>query len=186
MKTNTFLLKYTVLVMAITRAAAFSSRADHTSRAVLPSAMLDLRTAEGASHSGAQWRFSDTQIQSVRRRDVGSDLKPTGPQNPTVLTGLSLKNLAWAFKTAYFGNWHPLTWFSHMLDVEMFGLNAGYHHLTNLFIHICNACLLFLLLGQATRKSWPSAAVAALFAVHPLHVESVAWISERKDVLSTF
>src|ERR1051326_1054005 len=83
MKTNTFLLKYTVLVMAITRAAAFSSRADHTSRAVLPSAMLDLRTAEGASHSGAQWRFSDTQIQSVRRRDVGSDLKPTGPQNTT-------------------------------------------------------------------------------------------------------
>lgn len=107
-------------------------------------------------------------------------------QNPYVLGGLSFQNIAWAFKTSYFGNWHPLTWLSHMLDVEMFGLNPGYHHLTSLVIHICNTCLLFFVLNQATKKLWSSAIVAALFAVHPLHVESVAWISERKDVLSTF
>src|SRR5215470_10009428 len=83
MKTNIFLLKYTLLAMAITGAAAFSSRADHASRAVLPNAVLDLRTTEGANHAGAQWRFSDAQIQSVRRRDVGADLKPTGPENTT-------------------------------------------------------------------------------------------------------
>jgi protein O-mannosyl-transferase len=107
-------------------------------------------------------------------------------QNPNVLGGLTGSNFAWAFKTAYFGNWHPITWLSHMLDMEMFGLNPGWHHLSSLLLHICNTCLLFWFLDRATGRSWPSAAVAALFAVHPLHVESVAWISERKDVLSTF
>lgn len=107
-------------------------------------------------------------------------------QNPHVLGGLTLPNALWAFKTAYFGNWHPVTWLSHMLDVAMFGLNPGYHHLTNLFLHLCNTLLLFLVLKLATQRIWASATVAALFAVHPLHVESVAWISERKDVLSTF
>jgi tetratricopeptide (TPR) repeat protein len=107
-------------------------------------------------------------------------------QNPYVLGGLSASDIAWAFKTAYFGNWHPITWLSHMLDVEIFGLNPSYHHLTNLLLHICNTCLLFWFLAQATARTWPSAIVAALFAVHPLHVESVAWVSERKDVLSTF
>jgi tetratricopeptide (TPR) repeat protein len=107
-------------------------------------------------------------------------------QNPCVLGGLTPTNIAWAFKTAYFGNWHPLTWLSHMLDVELFGLNPSYHHLTNLLLHICNTCLLFWFLNRATARTWPSAIVAAFFAVHPLHVESVAWVSERKDVLSTF
>jgi len=107
-------------------------------------------------------------------------------QNPNVLGGLTAINVAWAFKTAYFGNWHPITWLSHMLDMEMFGFNPGYHHLSNLFLHICNTCLLFLFLNRATNRTWPSAVVTALFAIHPLHVESVAWISERKDVLSTF
>jgi tetratricopeptide (TPR) repeat protein len=107
-------------------------------------------------------------------------------QNLYVLGGLKAGNIAWAFKTAYFGNWHPLTWLSHMLDVELFGLKPGLHHLTNLLLHICNTCLLFWFLSQATQRTWPGALVAALFAVHPLHVESVAWISERKDLLSTF
>src|SRR5436190_3443568 len=107
-------------------------------------------------------------------------------QNPYVLGGLKASNITWAFKTAYFGNWHPLTWLSHMFDVEIFGLNPSYHHLTNLVLHICNTCLLLWFLAQATGRTWPSAIVAALFAVHPLHVESVAWVSERKDVLSTF
>ena len=107
-------------------------------------------------------------------------------QNPNVLGGLTAGSIAWAFKTAYFGNWHPITWLSHMLDVEMFGLNSGCHHLTSLLLHICNTCLLFWFLSQATHRRWPSAFVAAFFAIHPLHVESVAWVSERKDLLSTF
>ena len=83
-------------------------------------------------------------------------------------------------------NWHPLTWLSHMLDWQLFGPNAGGHHLTNLIFHIANTLLLFIVLKQMTHRLWPSAFVAALFALHPLHVESVAWVAERKDVLSTF
>jgi Flp pilus assembly protein TadD len=86
----------------------------------------------------------------------------------------------------YSFNWHPLTWVSHMLDVELYGLNPGLHHLTNVIFHILNSILLFLILEKMTGARWRSAAVAALFALHPLHVESVAWIAERKDVLSTF
>jgi Flp pilus assembly protein TadD len=107
-------------------------------------------------------------------------------ENPHVLTGLSLANAGWAFRTSCLGNWHPLTMLSHMLDVQLFGLNPGWHHSTNLCFHVANTVLLFLLLRRLTRRVWPSAFVAALFALHPLHVESVAWVSERKDVLSTF
>jgi len=106
-------------------------------------------------------------------------------ENPNVNTGLSLKNIKWAFTTNYASNWHPLTWLSHMLDCEIFGLNAGLHHLVNLAIHIANTLLLFIIFNRMTRKFWPSAFIAALFAIHPLHVESVAWVAERKDVLST-
>ena len=106
--------------------------------------------------------------------------------NPHVNRGLSLKGALWAFTTTYAGNWHPLTWISHMLDVEIYGLRPGGHHLTSLFLHIANAVLLFLSLHQMTRAPWRSGFVAALFALHPLHVESVAWVAERKDVLSTF
>lgn len=106
--------------------------------------------------------------------------------NPHVNTGLSSANVAWAFRTGYAGNWHPLTWLSHMLDVQLFGLRPGWHHLINLLFHAANTVLLFLLLERMTGSTWRSAFVAALFGWHPLHVESVAWAAERKDVLSGF
>lgn len=106
-------------------------------------------------------------------------------ENPHVRTGLSLTNVRWAFTSTYAANWHPLTWLSHMLDVELFGLHPAGPHLVNVAFHTANAVLLFFLLCRLTGALWRSAAVAALFALHPLHVESVAWAAERKDVLST-
>lgn len=106
-------------------------------------------------------------------------------ENPAVLEGLTLQGILWAFTTLYADFWHPLTWLSHMLDVDLYGLWAGGHHLTSLLLHLANTVLLFLVLTAMTGANAPSAAVAALFALHPLHVESVAWVSERKDVLST-
>ena len=107
-------------------------------------------------------------------------------ENRPVKAGVTLKGVTWAFTTFHAGNWHPLTWLSHMLDVQLFGLKAGWHHLMNLLFHIANTLLLFLVLHRMTKALWQSAFVAALFALHPLHVESVAWVAERKDVLSTF
>ena len=107
-------------------------------------------------------------------------------ENPQVGAGLTLRGTSWAFTTTYAANWHPLTWLSHMADVQIFGLAAGWHHRVNVLIHAVNAVLLFLVLKDMTGAAWRSAFVAALFAVHPLHVESVAWVAERKDVLSTF
>ena len=106
--------------------------------------------------------------------------------NEQVKSGLTLGNVAWAFRTGYASNWHPLTWTSHMLDCELYGLKPAGHHLTNLILHALNSVLLFVLLRRLTGAFWRSAFVAALFALHPLHVESVAWIAERKDVLSAF
>jgi protein O-mannosyl-transferase len=106
--------------------------------------------------------------------------------NPHVLTGLTPANAAWAFTTGHASNWHPLTWLSLMLDVELFGTGPAGPHFTNLLFHTANTVLLFLLLRRLTGASWRSASVAALFALHPLHVESVAWVAERKDVLSAF
>jgi Tfp pilus assembly protein PilF len=103
-------------------------------------------------------------------------------ENLVVLKGLTWDGIGWAFKSFY-PNWHPLTWLSHMADVEFFGQNAGSHHLESVLIHALTTLILFLALNRATRAMWKSAFVAALFAVHPLHVESVVWISERKDVL---
>ncbi len=105
--------------------------------------------------------------------------------NPHVSSGLTLSTARWAFITTHAANWHPLTWLSHALDVSLFGMNPHAHHLVSLLLHIASVVLLFLVLTGLTRSPWRSALVAALFAVHPLHVESVAWISERKDVLST-
>jgi tetratricopeptide (TPR) repeat protein len=107
-------------------------------------------------------------------------------ENPHVLTGLSWSNLAWAFTTWETGNWHPLTWISLMVDGQVYGKNAGGYHFTNVLLHAANSLLVFLVLRQLTGSQCRSAFVAALFALHPLHVESVAWISERKDVLSAF
>jgi Tfp pilus assembly protein PilF len=107
-------------------------------------------------------------------------------ENPIVNRGLTLMGIAWAFTTFHAANWHPLTWLSHMLDSQIFGLNAGGHLLVNVLIHACNTLLLFLFVRRVTGARWQSAIVAALFALHPLHVESVAWAAERKDTLSTF
>ncbi len=107
-------------------------------------------------------------------------------QNVHVQEGITLDGIIWAFTTIHAGNWHPLTWISHMADCRLFGLNPGMHHLTSLFFHIINTLLLFIVFRKMTGRLWESAFVAALFALHPLHVESVAWVSERKDVLSTF
>lgn len=105
-------------------------------------------------------------------------------ENAHVQAGLTAASLGWAFTSLSGSNWHPLTWLSHMLDWQMYGNQAGLHHWTNVLIHLLNSILLFLVLSRMTGSTWSSAFVAALFAVHPLHVESVAWIAERKDVLS--
>src|SRR5579863_1426468 len=107
-------------------------------------------------------------------------------RNEMIKEGLSGRALGWAFTTFYASNWHPLTWISYMLDAEMFGINPGEQHVVNVFLHLASSILLFLALLRMTKQRWASALVAGIFAVHPLHVESVAWIAERKDVLSTF
>jgi len=107
-------------------------------------------------------------------------------ENYSIHHGLTLKVVAWSFATNHAANWHPLTWLSHLLDYQLYGLNPRGHNLTNLALHVANTVLLFLLLVKLTAALWPSALVAALFALHPLHVESVAWVAERKDVLSAF
>jgi protein O-mannosyl-transferase len=106
--------------------------------------------------------------------------------NPHVKAGLTWPGIVWAFKNSYAANWHPLTWISHMTDCQLFGLSPAGHHLINILFHATNTVLLFILLYNLTGAVWRSAFVAALFAWHPLHVESVAWASERKDVLSAF
>ncbi|MFZ4855037.1 MAG: tetratricopeptide repeat protein [Desulfuromonadaceae bacterium] len=106
--------------------------------------------------------------------------------NPNMKSGLTLESIHWAFTTPHEVNWIPLTWISHLLDVTLFGMNAGAHHVVNLLLHTASSALLFLFLKRATACPWRSVAVAFLFALHPLHVESVAWVAERKDVLSAF
>jgi tetratricopeptide (TPR) repeat protein len=107
-------------------------------------------------------------------------------ENRVVQNGLTWTGMKWAFTGGHEDNWHPLTWLSHELDCQLFGLNAGAHHLINVLFHAANVVLLFQLWRRLTRACWPSALLAALFAWHPVHVESVAWVAERKDVLSTF
>ena len=107
-------------------------------------------------------------------------------ENVHVLRGITQGAIWWAFTAGYAANWHPLTWISHMLDVQLFGLNPHPHHLINLLFHIANTLLLYFIFSRMTKAPWKSAFVAALFAIHPLHVQSVAWVAERKDVLSTF
>jgi protein O-mannosyl-transferase len=107
-------------------------------------------------------------------------------QNPHVQAGLSADTVAWAFTSTELANWHPLTWLSHELDCQLYGLNPHGHHLTSVLLHAANVVLLFLLLQAATGATGASAMVAALFALHPLNVESVAWVAERKNLLSTF
>lgn len=107
-------------------------------------------------------------------------------RNPHVNTGLNVPNVLWAFSNLYEANWDPITWISHMLDCQLFGLHAGWHHMVNVAIHVANSILLFVILQKATDATQRSLFVAALFAVHPLNVENVAWIAERKSLLSAF
>lgn len=106
--------------------------------------------------------------------------------NPMVWRGLSWESFKWAFQSTLSGNWHPLTWLSLMLDYQLYGKQPAGYHLINLFFHLANTLMLFLILKEITAAYWRSAFVAAMFAIHPLHVESVAWVAERKDVLSAF
>jgi len=107
-------------------------------------------------------------------------------QNHYVQAGFTIESIKWSFTAIHASNWHPLTWLSHMLDCQIYGMNPGQHHMTNVLFHILNTLLLFLVFKRMTGKLWQSGFVAALFALHPLHVESVAWVAERKDLLSTF
>jgi tetratricopeptide (TPR) repeat protein len=115
---------------------------------------------------------------------VGFDDNKYVRENTYVQNGLTSEGISWAFTATFASNWHPLTWLSHMMDCQLYGLKPGMHHLTNLLFHMANSLLLFFTLRRMTGNSWRSGFVAALFALHPLHVESVAWLSERKDVLS--
>lgn len=107
-------------------------------------------------------------------------------KNLDIQSGVTLESIKWAFTTGWTANWHPLTWLLYMLNWQLFGSNPAGYHVVNLVFHIINTLLVFIVLGQMTRSIWPSAFAAALFALHPLHVQSVAWISEFKDMLSTF
>jgi tetratricopeptide (TPR) repeat protein len=105
--------------------------------------------------------------------------------NPIVKRGLTLEGIRWALQSTYASNWHPVTWLSHMMDVQLFGVASGWHHIVNVILHLCNAMLLFFLFKWMKGSTFSGCLLASLFALHPLHVESVAWVAERKDVLST-
>jgi tetratricopeptide (TPR) repeat protein len=122
--------------------------------------------------------------QTVRHAFVNLDDNVYVYENPHVARGLTVPGFVWAFSHSHVANWHPLTWISLMLDCQLYGLHAGGHHLTNVLLHAATAILLLLVLRRMTGDLWPSVFVAALFAIHPLRVESVAWVTERKDVLS--
>jgi len=117
---------------------------------------------------------------------INYDDPPYIINNQHVNTGLNINNITWAFTSIHASNWHPATWLSHMLDVQLFDLYPKGHHLVNVIFHLINTFLLYFLLFGTTKSHWKSFFVAALFALHPLHVESVAWVAERKDVLSAF
>ena len=122
--------------------------------------------------------------QTLRHGFIDLDDGPCVYENPSVADGLTARGAAWAFTLCHVGNWAPLCWISHMLDCQFYGRGAGGHHLTNVILHAATAVLFFLVLWRMTGRAWPPALAAVLFAIHPLRVESVAWIAERKDVLS--
>ncbi|MBN1128377.1 MAG: hypothetical protein JXA71_05290 [Chitinispirillaceae bacterium] len=124
--------------------------------------------------------------QTLRHDFVNFDDDVYVYENPVVQKGLTCEGFRWALTFSQVGHWHPLTWLSHMLDCQLYGLRAGRHHFTSLLLHGMAAILLFLVLRRMTGSLWRSAFVAAVFAIHPLRAESVAWVSERKDVLSAF
>src|SRR6266850_2148576 len=123
-------------------------------------------------------------LPALRNDFVNYDDSDYVTANSHVQSGLNWENVQWAFTTGHASNWHPITWLSHMLDCQLFGQQPAMHHLVSVLFHVANSVLLFLLLNWMTGAIGRSVVVAALFALHPLHVESVAWASERKDVLS--
>ncbi len=122
--------------------------------------------------------------QTLRHEFVNFDDTTYVLENARVANGLTIDGIAWAFTRSHAANWHPVTWLSHMLDAQFYGLSPGGHHFTNVLLHVATAIMLFLVLRQMTGAVWRSAFVATVFAIHPLRVESVAWVAERKDVLS--
>ncbi|MGX9727346.1 MAG: tetratricopeptide repeat protein [Candidatus Electronema sp. VV] len=122
----------------------------------------------------------------IKNDFIGYDDDKYVIKNIHVQQGISKDSILWAFTSLHASNWHPVTWLSHMLDVELYGMNAGGHHFSSLLLHLANSLLLFFVLKNMTGAPLRSCAAALLFAIHPLHVESVAWVAERKDVLSTF
>ena len=161
---------------------------------------MEIKAVSNRKNSDVSWRDSRAAIalvsvfliaitwfvfgQTVRYDFVNYDDNTYVYANPLITSGLTVSGAIYAFIGKHSGNWHPLTTLSHMLDCQLWGLHASGHHLTNIVLHTIAVVLLFLVLLQMTGALWRSAFVAAVFAVHPLRVESVAWISERKDVLS--
>ena len=156
---------------------------NHTTQPTFPVGSSNYRAVLGVCVflAGAVWLVFG---QTLGHGFVNYDDDQYVYKNSQVIQGLNLKGIEWAFSHSVMANWHPLTMMSHMLDCRLYGLNAGGHHLTNLLIHAATAILLFLVLREMTGALWRSAFVAAVFAIHPLRVESVAWVAERKDVLS--
>src|SRR5262249_33732747 len=159
---------------------------------ILPIAIVD-QIATGKVTS--RWAFSAICMwlavvtwvvfaQTLRYDFVNYDDSRYVYQNTRITSGISAPNTVWAFTHIHSQNWHPLTTITHMLDCQLHGLKAGWHHFTNVLLHALAVILLFVALQRLTGALWRSAFVATVFAVHPLHVESVAWIAERKDVMS--
>jgi tetratricopeptide (TPR) repeat protein len=146
-------------------------RADNKRRAIFTCLLLSMVTI------AALWPIT-------RCGFINYDDEDYVTENPQVSAGLTARGVAWAFGTGWAANWHPLTWVSHMLDAQFYGLSPAGHHLTSLGLHVVNTMLVYLVLNSLTAAHWRSAIVAGLFGLHPLHVQSVAWIAERKDVLS--
>ncbi len=172
-----------------TKQTTHTARSSRTAAAAPPAA---LSIAKALTARGGGWASAALVVatllayaQVARHEFVSWDDPQYILNNPHVTGGLTWANAAWAMTAGYASNWHPLTWWSHMLDVQLFGLDAGAHHLVSLGLHVASTLLLFAVLRSATGALAPPLFVAAMFALHPLHVESVAWVSERKDVLST-
>src|SRR5881392_3882237 len=167
-------------------AVSFTAASGQTPKAVAVGHVTTLERADLLILLGLAAVTFGIYAQVIGHRFITIDDLSYIEENSMVNRGVTLAGLGWAFTTFHAGNWHPLTWISHMIDSQLFGTFAGGHLLVNALIHTANTLLLFWFLLRTTHARWSSALVAALFALHPLHVESVAWASERKDTLSTF
>src|SRR2546421_976591 len=167
-------------------AVSFTAASGQTPKAVAVGHVTTLERADLLILVGLAVVTFGIYAQVIGHRFITIDDLAYIEENPVVNRGITLAGLAWAFTTFHQANWHPLTWLANMIDSQLFGMKAGRHLLVNALIHLANTLLVFWFLLRTTHARWLSALVAALFALHPLHVESVAWASERKDTLSTF